>query len=81
MEQVATMLKKEGKTDGAVMCEEDGPLLSAANLEDEFHAQLQKIQTSQTSHPRLIDTNVDVTEVYGISRSLRRGSNTRATNQ
>eukprot|EP00957_Ditylum_brightwellii_P150388 11452291-Ditylum_brightwellii.AAC.1 len=32
----------EGKTDGPVMCEEDGALLLPSKVEDDFHNQLAK---------------------------------------
>jgi hypothetical protein len=34
----------------------------------------------QTSHPELIDPDDDVPEVYGVSRSLRRGYTSHAMN-
>jgi hypothetical protein len=40
-----------------------------------FHQRLDKVQSLR---PDLISTEVDVEEVYGIERSLRRGSTSRA---
>eukprot|EP00957_Ditylum_brightwellii_P009939 749616-Ditylum_brightwellii.AAC.1 len=77
-EQVALMLKMEGKTDRPVMCEEDRTLLLPSKVEGKFHNQL---ATIQLSHPHLIDPTVDVADLYGISRSPRIGSNSRATDQ
>eukprot|EP00957_Ditylum_brightwellii_P027045 2045289-Ditylum_brightwellii.AAC.1 len=68
----------EGKTDGPVMCEEDGTLLLPSKVEDEFHNQMAKIQLA---HPHLIDPTVDVADLYGISRLPHRSSNSRATDQ
>eukprot|EP00957_Ditylum_brightwellii_P169341 12889152-Ditylum_brightwellii.AAC.1 len=77
-ERVATMLKKEGKQHGPVMCEEDGTLLPSAKVEDEFHAQLTCVQGS---HPHLLPPSIDVADLYGLSRSVRRGSLSRAIDQ
>eukprot|EP00957_Ditylum_brightwellii_P192535 14659213-Ditylum_brightwellii.AAC.1 len=72
------VLKTEGKHHGPVMCEEDGTLLSSAKVEDEFHAQI--IQVLST-HPHLLPPSIDVAELYGLSRSIRRGSLLHATDQ
>eukprot|EP00957_Ditylum_brightwellii_P031809 2411924-Ditylum_brightwellii.AAC.1 len=50
-DRVASLLCLEGKKEGAVICEEDGSMIPFTKIEDEFHAQLLKIQES---HPHLI---------------------------
>eukprot|EP00957_Ditylum_brightwellii_P043492 3297649-Ditylum_brightwellii.AAC.1 len=60
------------------MCNQEGNLLSSALVEDEFHVQLARVQLA---HPHLIDSSAHVAELYGILRSLQRGSNSRATDQ
>eukprot|EP00957_Ditylum_brightwellii_P111852 8531107-Ditylum_brightwellii.AAC.2 len=77
-ERVAKLLTAELKKEGVVMCKLDGSLMSSHKLEEEFHTQLSRVQES---HPQLIDDTVDVAEVFGISRSLCQGSNSRATDQ
>eukprot|EP00957_Ditylum_brightwellii_P141193 10757190-Ditylum_brightwellii.AAC.1 len=77
-ERVALLLRQEGKQEGAVMCEEDGSLLSSSKVEDEFHWQLAQVQAL---HPHLISPSVDVSEINGLSRSMQRGSHSRATDE
>eukprot|EP00957_Ditylum_brightwellii_P193154 14707645-Ditylum_brightwellii.AAC.1 len=77
-EWVAAMLRGEGKHHGLVMCDEDGNLLSTAQVEDEFHAQLICVQAT---HPHLLHASVDVTELHGLSRSPCQGSLSCATDQ
>eukprot|EP00957_Ditylum_brightwellii_P031206 2365089-Ditylum_brightwellii.AAC.1 len=77
-ERVAAKLKVEGRTSGPVMCDEEGKCMLSLHVEDIFHQQLERVQTS---HPRLIDASADVAELYGISRSPQRGSLSRATDQ
>eukprot|EP00957_Ditylum_brightwellii_P039703 3003975-Ditylum_brightwellii.AAC.1 len=51
-EQVAGMLKAEGRTSGPVMCNSKGKFLTSSQVEEKFHAQLARVQLS---HPQLID--------------------------
>eukprot|EP00957_Ditylum_brightwellii_P138791 10579569-Ditylum_brightwellii.AAC.1 len=65
------LLKLEQRSSGVVICHENGDLIPTEDIEEEFHDQLSRVQIS---HLQLIDPSVKVEEVYGISRSLRRGS-------
>ena len=74
--RVAKMLKLEGKTSGPVLCNEDGSLINAYEIDAEFHRQLVKIQEGR---PDLLHNRVNVETEFSIFRSLRRGSTSRAT--
>eukprot|EP00957_Ditylum_brightwellii_P071444 5431047-Ditylum_brightwellii.AAC.1 len=76
--QVIPLFKTEGVTSGPVMRYEDGKSISSPLVEEEFHSQLTCVQSS---HPHLIDPSVEVGEVFGISRFLRRESLTQATDE
>ena len=56
---------------------EDGRAIEQKTLEPERFEVLREIQRE---HPEWIDPMEDVGEVYGISRSMRRGYMTNATN-
>eukprot|EP00957_Ditylum_brightwellii_P119394 9108408-Ditylum_brightwellii.AAC.1 len=60
------------------MCNDEGNLLDLSIVEDKFHAQLSKVQST---HPHLIVPDLDILEEYGIARSLRRGLVSRAMDQ
>eukprot|EP00957_Ditylum_brightwellii_P129297 9863017-Ditylum_brightwellii.AAC.1 len=47
-------------------------------MDETFQEQLAKVQAM---HSHLIDPSVDVSEEYGISRSMCRGSHSHETNQ
>ena len=67
-------LKREGSHVPAI-CEADGTLMESSKINSEFLDQLERIQREL---PMLIGDKVKVRQRYGISRSLRRGSRTRA---
>ena len=67
-------LNREGSHVPAI-CESDGSLMESAKINSEFLDQLERIQKEV---PALIGEKVKVRQRYGISRSLRRGSRTRA---
>jgi len=75
IEQVAEILVQEGHNSGPVFCHSNGKSMKAFELDEELHAQLEKIQET---HPHLIEQKIDVTEWFSIFRSLRRGSTARA---
>ena len=66
--RVARMLKLEGKVSGPVLCNEDGSLVNAYEVDAEFHRQLIKIQESW---PNLLQNEVNVETEFSIFRSLR----------
>ena len=74
------MFIKEGCTSvGPVMCGMDGKtMLPSQEVDMEFKNQLRQVQLS---HPELIEPSVDVYRDFGIFRSMRRGSESRATEQ
>ena len=74
---MAKILKLEGKTSGPpVLCNEDGSLVNAYDVDTEFHRQLIKVQESR---PDLLHSEVNVETEFLIFRSLCQGSTSRAT--
>eukprot|EP00957_Ditylum_brightwellii_P175866 13391746-Ditylum_brightwellii.AAC.1 len=65
------LLKLKKRSSRAVICYQSGELLSAEDIKDEIHDQFSR---EHILHLQLIGPSVKVEEVYGISRSLRRGS-------
>ena len=53
-----------------------GIKMKQADLQEDFYALMDEVQ----NRTKLIDNKVDIREEYGLSRSLRRGSNTHAHN-
>ena len=80
VERTAQLLIKEGHTSiGPVMCEPDGEtMLSSQDVDIEFMEQLRRVQESRTD---LLEETVDVFKEFGIFRSMRRASESRATEQ
>ena len=80
MERLAWLLTKEGKEKiaGPAFCKEDGNMVRSYELDLEFHKSLKIIQLER---PDLIPIETDVTIMYGVFRSLRRGSLSRATEE
>ena len=74
---VQLFVQEDCTTVGPVMCEVDGEtMLPSHNVDIEFKDQLRKVQLSR---PDLIENSVDVYKDFGIFRSMRRGSESRAT--
>lgn len=67
-------LEREGQHIPAI-CERDGELMERKLINEEFLAQLEGIQKDK---PNMLDKKIKVRQRYGINRSLRRGSRTRA---
>lgn len=61
---------------GPAFCDTDRTVVSYSHLNKLFHSELVKVQDT---HSDLISEEVEVTEVYNLYRSLRRGVTTRAT--
>ena len=80
LERLVWLLVREEKNmqAGPAFCDEQGNMLRSFTLNAEFHQALSKVQTKR---PDLIPQDLEVEEHYGIFRSLRRGSLTRATEQ
>lgn len=69
---------KRGVVSGYMFNNQDGNRARARAIEDKFHERLQAIQSTRWD---LIPESTDVTEEYGTSRSLRRGSTSVTANK
>jgi hypothetical protein len=67
-----------GITSGYVFRNEDGIALEPKAMRDNFFNRLEYIKSKR---PNLIDSDLEVTEKYGISKSFRRGRTSEATNK
>lgn len=63
---------------GPVMCDEDGNMLTSTAVDYEFKKQVTKVQDAR---PDLIEASINVFEMFGIFRSMRKGSESRATEE
>ena len=74
---LSAKLEMEGlsKSIGPAICNADGSLITAQELNAELHDVLLEIQANS---PELIVSSIDVKYKYSINRSFRRGSTTRA---
>ena len=77
LERVAWILSHEGKDQvvGPALCDVDGFVYPYWKLNEEFHAQLEKIREVR---PDLIEEDINIGERFNIFRSFRRGATTRA---
>jgi hypothetical protein len=80
VERLVWILKREKKENdaGPAFCKPDGSMMRSYELDAEFHKALRKVRDAR---PDLLPEGIDIENVYGTYRSLRRGSNTRATEQ
>lgn len=80
VDRLVKILKAEGRDSlgapGPAFCDERGFVLSSGKVNELFHEELIKVQEA---HSGLIHREVDVTEIYNIHRSLRRGATSRAS--
>ena len=74
IERLAAILIAEGKDSGPAFCHPSGRVIKSAELDAEFHTQLEVVQEKRTD---LIPSNVDIRESFSVFRSLRRGSTSR----
>ena len=72
------VLKGGNRMSGPALYKRDRLVISAMNMKDEFHVQLNRIKAD---FPNLIPYNTQVEEVYGISTPFRIGSESRAIEQ
>ena len=77
VKRLLTLLLKEGKTSGPVFCDEEGELFASGAMNNLFTNELLKVK-KEREDLHLCDSD-QVWELYNIGRSLRRGSQTRAT--
>ncbi len=77
LERLAAVLKREEKHEqvGPAICDVSGYSYPRWRLNEELHSQLSELRSRR---PELIDEDVDIPERFGIHRSFRRGSTTRA---
>ena len=71
-------LAKRGITRGPMFRTENGQPIRAGVMEPSLFLRLEQVQLLR---PDLISDQVDIAEVYGVSRSFRRGSTTEAGNR
>ena len=77
VDRVVELLTNEGNCSvGPVMCKEDGSPLVSFEVDTFFKQQVEKVQTY---HPDLIEPRTKVHDDFSIFRSLRKGSESRAT--
>ena len=76
MNEFLRVRKAQGETRGWAFKSKTGNKVRQSDLQEDFFDLLEEVQVSTT----LLGDNVDVRENYGLSRSLRRGSNTHAHN-
>ena len=77
VERVVALLKLENHVEaGPVMCNKDGSQLSSHEVDEFFKEQVERVQSQC---PYLIESKVNVQEDFGIFRSMRKGSESRAT--
>lgn len=77
LEEVVRALSAQGKRNVPAMCNEQGELAAAIECQLTFVDYLRQIQEDR---PDLIPADWDVAEMFGIGRSFRRGSDSRALN-
>ena len=77
MEKFISIKQEEGETKGWAFKNSVGEKIKQADFSEDFFELLEGIQETTT----LLEDTVEIREVYGLSRSLRRGSNTHAHNQ
>ena len=77
VERAVVLLRHEAHEGaGPAICERDGSPVSSVAVDEFFKMQTQKVQNQK---PDLIDPKVNVWEDFGIFRSFRKGSESRAT--
>ena len=77
VERMVGWLESKGLTEvGPAICDEGGSLLPAYLVDLEFKNQIERVRERC---PDLIERSVDISKSFAIFRSLRRGSQTRAT--
>jgi len=70
--------KDRGVTNGPVFQKKNGKRGKAKDYKLEIFERLERIQKEQ---PNVLDPSVDIMEEFGMSRSFRRGSDSRAIDQ
>ena len=68
----------KGIMNGPVFRKKNGKRAKAKDYESEIFGRLEQIQKDR---PDILDPSIEVTEEFGLSRSFRRGSDSRAVEQ
>ena len=68
--------ENQGLTAGPAICNMDGSQCKMRDLEPLF---LELLETIREEHPKLFDLDCIISEDFGLSPSMRRGADTRAT--
>jgi len=76
LEQLVKVRECQGFTSGPAFCDENGRCVKSKVYQTVFHDLLEDVKFQ---NPELFTVDSDIREDYGISRSMRRGSATRAT--
>ena len=77
VDRTVALLKSENRSDvGPVMCDETGMMLRSAVVNGQFLKELARVQDQD---PSLLEGGREVLEDFNIFRSMRRGSESRAT--
>lgn len=81
MERLCLVLRQESKFNkeaGPAFCEIDGDMITSHQMNTWFIEVMERLKEER---PELFPEGADLVKLYGISRSLRRGSNSRATEE
>ena len=80
MERLAALLKAEGREEvaGPAFCHKNGDMIMSYQMNEILHAVIEELAVLR---PDLFLNRTDVASAYGISRSFRRGANSRATEE
>ena len=77
MERTVALLRNENLSEvGPVMCDQDGAMLKSSTVNQHFLTELARVQDQE---PTLLEGGREVLEDFNIYRSMRRGSESRAT--
>jgi hypothetical protein len=75
LEELVEAQFREGRTSGPALCDKNGQVSYSSAYEPRFHEVLVEVQARRLD---LIPASVDVVEDYGVCRSFRRGSDSKA---
>ena len=73
---VKMLLKENHEGAGPAICNKDGSLISSFDIDSFFKSEIERVQRDFSN---LIEHSVDVSKDFSIFRSLRKGSESRAT--
>ena len=77
LDRLVASLLKRGRTNGFLFVDGKGVQRKVGTYNDEFWDRLQRVRMAK---PFLFEPKVKIKNAYGLRRSLRRGSNSEATN-